>query len=73
MKTHTFRIGDRVQYSTLFLRSIGCYTGEICFAKGQITWLQQFGSKVSGTTLATIDWDKPGIPDKVNTFNLQKA
>jgi hypothetical protein len=68
-----FKIGDRVKYSTIFLRSIGCYTGPLPFAKGTITNLQQFGSRVSGTTLATIDWNSKDIPDKVNVANLTRC
>lgn len=62
-------IGDKVQYSTKFLRSIGQYTGKLPFAKGIVIDLRDFGQ----VQLATIDWNDPDIPQKVIVPNLTKV
>ncbi len=61
-------IGDLVRYRAEFLRSIGCYTGDMCFARGMVTALKPFGDAV---VLASVDWDKDDIPSKVITHNLE--
>jgi hypothetical protein len=64
------RIGDRVRYSTAFLRSTGMYSGPMPFARGIVTGLDAgFGGK--GAYLATIDWGDPDIPERVLSSNLQ--
>lgn len=60
------KAGDRVQYAAKFLRSIGTYTGEICFAVGTVTEVEHHG----GTTLAVIDWTIARMPQTVNVANL---
>lgn len=62
----TVVVGSKVQYAVNFLRSIGATTGDIPRAKGVVTDLTQLG----GMVLATIEWDRPGIPEKVNIKNL---
>jgi len=65
-------IGDRVKYRREWLRSVGCYTGELPFARGTIAALQQVGPIV----LATIAWDGNDpvvVPTKANIQNLTFA
>jgi hypothetical protein len=62
-----FKIGDKVRYSVAFLQSIGMYKGKIITSKGIITNIQQYGSRVSGTTIATIKWEDSDFPTKINT------
>lgn len=62
-------IGDRVAYSAQFLRSIGCYGGDMAHARGTVSALLPFGERF----LATIEWDLPDIPAKVVTANLAKV
>ena len=70
MKNTQFKTGDKVRYRTQFLRSIGCYTGPLPFARGEITTVKTHGSSF---TLATIKWIKGDAPETVNVFNLEKA
>ena len=66
-----FKTGDKVAYSVQFLKSIGeSPTSELCHCRGVITELKEYGPKF---TLATIRWDDPNIPEKVNCFNLAKV
>ena len=58
--------GDRVAYSAQFLRAIGCLTGELPAARGTVIAIEQLGS----LQLAQIDWDRPGIPQRVAVHNL---
>ena len=64
-------VGDRVQYRAEFLRSTGMYTGDVPRAKGIVTALTPFGG--AGNALATIEWDIPGIPERVLTPNLKRV
>jgi hypothetical protein len=64
------QIGDKVQYSAKFLRSISCYTGELPFAQGEITELT--GKVGEEYRIATIRWINAFAPDKVNVANLVK-
>ena len=59
-------IDSRVKYSTSFLRSIGAITGELGFARGVITNIENLGS----LKIATIDWGDESISAKVNIKNL---
>ncbi len=59
--------GTKVQYSKAFLQSISCSTGDLPRAKGIVTEIKDFGD----FKIATIDWDLPEIPLKVNVKNLQ--
>ena len=58
--------GDRVAYSAKFLRSIGCQTGPIPFARGRVIVMRHY----AGTTLATVEWRDPAMMDTVNVANL---
>ena len=57
------QVGDRVQYSAKFLRSCGMFTGDIPFARGTVTAIEDFGGFLA---LATIDWQNENVPAKVN-------
>jgi hypothetical protein len=62
------KVGDKVRYSVTFLRSIGQYTGDMCFAKGTVTAIEQHTPEWA---LAVISWDKgEDLPGKVNVNNL---
>jgi hypothetical protein len=63
---HDIRPGDRVAYSAKFLRSIGCQTGPMPFARGRVITMRHY----SGATLATVEWDEPSRIDTVNVANL---
>lgn len=60
------KIGDIVKYNKNFLRSIGEYSGDMCFAQGEI--LEINGNK--DFQIARIKWNKPDIPESVNIKNL---
>ena len=59
-------IGDRVQYSTKFLRAVGCYTGDLPFGRGIVTELIPIG----GNVLCKVDWNNPDIPAIILSQNL---
>lgn len=63
-------VGDPVLYSRRFLRSIGASTGDMPHARGQVTAISQVGRSI---TLASITWNKPELPDRVNVQNLVRA
>jgi hypothetical protein len=59
-------VGDIVKYSRAFLQSTGMYTGSVPHATGKII-------NLSGTKdfiLATIEWNDPDLPKRVNVKNL---
>ncbi len=68
-RTQPINVGDTVRYSADWLRSTGNITGDLPFAKGTVTALQVLSPDV---TLATIDWQNPDIPGKVNVRNLER-
>jgi hypothetical protein len=62
-------VGDTVRYSSTWLRNTGQFTGDICHAKGKVIAL----SGTKDYTIATIEWDKPDLPEKVNVANLERV
>ncbi len=67
MARTTIGVGSRVQYSAAFLRSAGIYTGDLPFAKGEVTAIEKLGPG-----LAVIDWDTPDMmPKRVLVTNLK--
>jgi len=63
-------VGDRVKYSAAWLRSTGTYAGTLPHARGVVTAiLPKFGRD----GLATIAWDREGVPEKVLVANLVKV
>lgn len=67
------KVGDKVRYSTKFLRNTGQYTGDIPFARGIVTALEPLGKGSIRTFLAVIDWGNPDIPERVLVSNLEKT
>lgn len=62
------KIGDRVRYTAQWLRSCGMYTGNICFAKGEIVEVRKCSRDF---ILAVVQWDNDYIPRVVNVGNLE--
>jgi len=62
-------VGDTVRYSRQWLQSTGTHTGDLPRAKGTVTAIKDLGS----LKIATIDWDKPDVPERVNIANLSKV
>ncbi len=65
-RSKQIQVGDRVAYSVQWLRSIGCYSGDLPQARGVVTGIQQRG----GLELATVDWGTEDIPARVLISNL---
>ena len=63
---HDIRPGDRVAYAAKFLRSIGCQTGPMPFARGHVVAMRSY----PGVTVATVAWNDPAMPAGVNVANL---
>jgi hypothetical protein len=59
-------VGSKVKYKVSFLRSIGCYTGDMPFARGIVTDIKPLSRE---TILASVDWNNDS-PDRVNVSNL---
>ena len=57
-------VGDTVPYSRAWLQSTSTTTGDLPRAK-----IKDLGS----LKIATIEWDKPDIPERVNVANLTKV
>jgi hypothetical protein len=66
---HPLAIGDHVAYSVVWLRAVGCTTGNLPHARGVITGFKDMGS----TRLAEIDWNDPQVPNRVNVVNLVRV
>jgi hypothetical protein len=64
------KVGDKVAYSTAFLKSTGEHTGPIPFARGVVTDLKKYGKDFE---IATVKWDTPEAPEQVNTKSLVKV
>jgi hypothetical protein len=62
-------VGDTVQYSRQWLQSTSTFTGDLPRAKGVVTAIKGYGS----TKIATIEWDRPDVPERVNVANLSKV
>jgi hypothetical protein len=61
--------GNIVCYTAEFCRSIGAYTGKLPFARGRVTAIERYAGNL---TLASVEWDTRGLPDKVNVWNLER-
>lgn len=67
---HTaLQLGDRVAYSSRFLKNTGQHTGDIPLARGTITQFIPMGN----ARLAQIAWDRKDIPEKVLDSNLSRV
>ena len=64
------QVGDEVGYKRSFLKSIACGpTDDMWRARGEIVKIKRLGD----TQLATLKWNMPDIPEKVNVANLAKV
>jgi hypothetical protein len=60
--------GDRVQYATRWLRSIGAYTGDLPFARGTVAAVEDHGH---GFVLVRVDWTRGAGSPRVLAANLE--
>lgn len=65
-RSSPIHVGDTIAYAKRFLQSIGCHIGDMASARGEVTAVEPVGDLL----LARIDWDTPGLPDRVNVKNL---
>lgn len=63
---HTFQIGDIVALSETFVERHSRYANSMSIARGKVTAIHYLDK----VTLADIQWDKPGLPKRVNVKNL---
>lgn len=61
--------GDQIRYSATFLRSIGERTGPTASAVGTVQAIKRITPQVS---VATIQWNTPGMPEKALVKNLTR-
>jgi hypothetical protein len=62
--------GDNVAYAQAFLDRHSQYPNGMPAAQGTVKQLHRLDN---GTVLADIEWNKPGLPKRVNVKNLTKA
>ena len=60
-------VGDSVAYTDTFLDRNSRYPSDILSAQGMVKALHYLDR---GLILADIEWDKPGLPKRVNVKNL---
>lgn len=68
-RTQPIKVGDQVAVSARFLRSIGCYTGDLPQARGVVKELKQVGD----VTIAVVDWGKWEVEPKILAKNLSRV
>jgi hypothetical protein len=68
--SHRIIVGDTVAYSDSFLNHHNRYPGETPSAKGKVKTLHYLDK---GIVMADIEWNKPGLPKRVNAKNLTRA
>lgn len=61
------QIGDIVSYNHTFIDRNSRYPNDLQSAQGKVMALHKLGT---GIVLADIDWNKPGLPKRVNVKNL---
>ena len=61
------QVGDTIAYTQKFLERHSQYRSDMAAAQGQVKALHRLES---GTILADIEWDKPGLPKRVNVKNV---
>ena len=64
---HRIQVGDTVVYTKSFLNRQNQYPSEMPVARGKVNALHTLDE---GAILADIEWDKPGLPKRVNVKNL---
>lgn len=65
----TIIVGDTVAYSERYLDPHSHYHSDMPSAHGTVTGIHRLDS---GIILADIEWDKPGLPKRVNVKHLTK-
>ena len=71
-KTKTFNVGDRVRFSSAWLRSTCSVSSPVARIRGTVTQIKSLGSN---NLYATVDWDTLYFETKetnVLTANLQR-
>lgn len=68
------KVGDKVAYSSQFLKSTGMHTGPVPFARGVVTDIKRYGAVV----IAYVDWgstlpENDNDQDKVAVANLVRV
>ncbi|HVX10267.1 MAG TPA: hypothetical protein VHC22_03645 [Pirellulales bacterium] len=66
---YRINIGDMIAYTDTFLDRQSRYHPDMLSAQGKVTALHHLNS---GQILADIEWDKPGLPKRVNIKFLIK-
>ena len=64
---HKIKVGDTVAYTKSFLDRHSQYPSYMSVARGNVNALHTIDK---GIILADIEWDKPGLPKRVNVRNL---
>lgn len=67
-RINAVQIGDTVRFTRQWLRENDRTGTDLAKTKGTVTAIQD----EDGYRLATVEWDKPDIPDLVNVLNLSK-
>jgi hypothetical protein len=68
--SHQINVGDTVAYSERFLDRHSHYFSAMPSAQGTVNALHCLDG---GIILADIEWNKPGLPKRVNVNNLTRA
>jgi hypothetical protein len=63
-------VGDNVAYSECFLARQNHYPSDMPSAQGKVKAIHRLES---GVILADIEWDKPGVPKRVNVKHLTRT
>jgi len=64
---YRIEVGDTVAYSDSFLDRPNRYPSDMPSAQGKVRLLHRLDN---GIVMADIEWDKPGLPKRVNVKNL---
>jgi len=64
---HAIQVGDTVAYSQIFLDRQNQYPNNMPSAQGKVKFLHRLDN---GIILVDIEWNKPGLPKRVNVKNL---
>jgi hypothetical protein len=69
----TFQAGDRVRFSSTWLRSIGACTGPVPQLRGTVVKVRSFSNCLA---LVTVDWDQHYFDSKATSVlasNLERS
>ena len=67
--SHSIEVGDTVAYNQSFLDRNSRYPNDLPSAQGKVKALHKLEK---GIIMADIDWNKPGLPKRVNLKNLSR-